>query len=71
MLGHNLYYIPREYDQTGDEWDGEPVWLHLSYGSYLDAFQAKKVLETLYGEGRICIDTRSGINTYMPGENYP
>lgn len=53
MVGYNLYYIPLYQEQTGEEWEAEPVSLHLAYGSQREAEHAKTVLESLYGAGRI------------------
>jgi hypothetical protein len=69
MTGYNLFYVPLESDGNGgDFFDGEPLFLHLSYGSWREANDAKATLETLYGIGRIEIDVRAAPNTFMPGE---
>jgi hypothetical protein len=70
VIGYNLYLVPRERDdQTGEEWDGEPVFLHLSYGSHREALATQRLLEVVYAPSRIEIDVRCGINTTMPGES--
>lgn len=56
MVGYNLYYVPVAMDQTGETWEEDPIFLHLCYGSNSAAEDAKKILEQVYGEGRICID---------------
>lgn len=62
MVGYNLYLIyPDEIDLfTGEVIaTGEEVYLHLCYSSHSEATKAKEILETVYGEGRIEIDTRT------------
>lgn len=69
MTGYNLYYVPCDaHPETGDAWEGEPVFLHLSYGTWAEAEAARNVLKPLYNGGRIEIDVKSAPNTYMPGE---
>jgi hypothetical protein len=71
MIGYNLYYVPRDqHPETGDAWEGEPVFLHLSYSTWAEAEAARRVLKTLYHDsgGHIEIDVRSAPNTHMPGE---
>lgn len=70
MTAYNLYLIPREHDeQTGEEWDGDPVFLRLTYGSQREAVAAQRLLEVVYAPSRIEISVRAGINTFTPGES--
>lgn len=70
MVGYNLYLIPLDqHPDTGDSWEGEPIYLHLSYGSWNEAEATRRVLQPLYGaSGRVEVDIKTAPNTYMPGE---
>jgi len=69
MIGYNLYLIPHEVDhQTGEEWEGEPLFLYLSYGSHREAQTVADILEPIYAPSRIEIGEKHAPNTHMPGE---
>lgn len=65
MIGWNLYLT---FPPDEDGYALDPVFLHLTYDTHHAAINAVRVLETIYGEGRIEIDPRASINTYQPGE---
>lgn len=71
MDGWNLYYVPIDRcPQTGEVFEMECVFMHLSYTSHNDALKAKATLETVYHPdgGRIEISYAGSPNTYQPGE---
>ena len=72
MTGYNLYLVPQDqHPETGDLWEGDPIFLHLSYGSWAEADAARRILQPLYGSrGVVEIDVKTAPNTFMPGEGY-
>ena len=56
-MAFSLYLKQEGVDpQSGESWEEDPVFLHLTYDSNLEAEQAKATLETVYGPGKIEID---------------
>ncbi len=47
---------------------GEPIFLHLSYGTMREAIATAEISKPIYSPSRIEVDIQSSGNTYQPGE---